>query len=172
MDGPLIDTVNIVGLVAIVGFFIFMLRYRRPPGRERPERDLAYEWVAQRADRAESEFRARFGDDAPEGPDVMLIRIGFFNGGATAILPDQTIRPLAVLFKEGTQVLQADFAEALKSPATGAPRPTVGPARVDFPPFAIAPAGVVVFNIAVRGDARPIGLEGAINGIETVRRLG
>lgn len=172
MEGPLVDIVGIAALIAIVGISILMLLRRRPRGAARPERDLAWEWVAQPADRADHEFRARFADDFVHGPDATLLRVAFFNGGLEDITPMQVVRPLSLTFGGGTEILRAEFAEALKSAATGAPEPVIGPARIEFPPFAIAPAGVVVFNIAVRGNARPIGLEGAIEGIERIRRLG
>jgi len=168
----MLDAVGIVGLIVIVGFFFVMLRYRRPPGIGRPERDLAYEWVAERADKADSELRAKFGDDAPETGDVALVRVGFFNGGRTGIDPDQMIRPLALLFPEGAEILLARFGESVKNDRPTPPPPVVTGARVEFPPFAIASGGVVVFDIAVRGARRPSGVEGAVTGLERIRRLG
>lgn len=172
MDGPLLDAANIVGLLAIVGFFFFMLRHRRPPGPSRPERDLAYEWVAEPADRASPGLLAKFGGDVPRGPGVTLIRLGFFNAGSTAIAADETIRPLAVLFADDTEFLLADFAESLKNDGLSPPAPVLGAGRVEFPPFDLASGGVAIFNLAIRGASRPRGLEGAIHGIERIRRLG
>lgn len=174
MEGSLFDAANIVVLVAILGLFFVMLRYRKQPGRQQPERDLAYEWVAEPADRADRNFRARFGD---AGADIhesgtSLIRLGFFNGGATAIVADEIEKPLAVEFDEGAEVLFAEFGEALKGDGRPPPAPVVAGPRVEFPPFGIAPGGVVVFNLAVRGDSRPLGIEGAVAGIAKIRRLG
>lgn len=175
MGAALLDTANIVGLLAILGFFFFMLRHRRPPGLAglvRPARDLAYEWVAEPADRAAPDFRAKFGDDAPRDPGVTLIRLGFFNGGTEAIAADETIRPLAILFAAGAEILRAEFAESLKNDGRAPPAPVIDTARVEFPPFDLASSGVVIFNLAIRGNARPRGIEGAVRGIETIRRLG
>lgn len=172
MDGPLIDTVNIVGLLGILAFFFFMLRHRRPPGPFRPERDLAYEWVAEAADRASADFLTKFGGHAPRDAGVTLIRVGFFNGGTEAIAAGETIRPLAILFAEGTEILLAEFAESLKNDGLAPPAPVFDAARVEFPPFDLASGGVAIFNLALRGDARPRGLEGAVRGIEDIRRLG
>lgn len=172
MEGSLLHAVNIVGLLAIIGFFFIMLRYRRPPGPVRPERDLAYEWVTEPADRAAPDFLAKFGGDAPRDPGVTLIRLGFFNGGSAAITADETIRPLAILFTEGTEIVSARFGESLKNDRRTPPAPIVEVGRIEFPSFGLAPGAVVVFNLAIRGDTRPRGLEGAIQGIETIRRLG
>lgn len=172
MGGALLDAANIVGLLAILGFFFVMLRYRRLPGATRPERDLAYEWAGDPADRTSDGFRARFKSAAPRDPGVILIRLGFFNPGSTAIAADEAIRPLAVQFAEGTEILLAEFAESLKNDGPDPPRPVAEPGRVEFPPFDLAPGGVVIFNLAIRGDTRPRGLEGAIRGIENIRRLG
>lgn len=172
MDGPLIDAVNIVGLLGILAFFFFMLRHRRPPGPVRPERDLAYEWVAEPADRASIDFLAKFGDAAPRDPGVILIRVGFFNSGTAAIAADETIRPLAIPFAEDAEVLIAEFGESLRNDGRRPPAPVIDGARVEFPPFDLASGGVAIFNLAIRGDARPCGLEGAVRGIENIRRLG
>ncbi len=171
MQASLFDAINIAGLVALLGLFFVMLRYRRQPGRQRQERDMAYEWVAEPAHRAAPELLAKFGPDAPRGKDITLVRMGFFNAGTSEILPDETVRPLAVLFPEGTRVLLARFGEAVKNDRPQPPPPVAGEARVEFPPFALAPGGVVVFNLAVSGNARPRGIEGTIRGIDSLRRL-
>lgn len=172
MDWTLFDAANIVVLVAILVLFYAMLRYRRPPGVQQAERDLAYEWVAEAADRANPEIKAKFEGAVPMTRDVTLIRLGLFNGGRSEITEDQTIKPLAVQFPEGAEVLLARFGEAVKNDRPEPPAPVVSGTRVDFPPFAIASGGVVVFDIAVRGARRPQGLEGAVAGIDSIRRLG
>ena len=174
MEGSLFDAANIVVLVAILGFFFFMLHYRKPPGREQPERDLAYEWVTEPADRAGKDFRARFGESGANVHDAgtSLIRLGFFNGGVAAITENEIEKPLAVEFGAAAEVLFAEFGEALKGDGRPPPDPVIAGARVEFPPFGIAPGGVVVFNLAVRGDSRPRGIEGAVAGIAKIRRLG
>lgn len=172
MDWTLFDAANIVVLVAILVLFYAMLRYRRPPGVQQAERDLAYEWVAEPADRANPELKGKFQDVVPLTHDVTLIRLGFFNGGRSEIAANETVKPLAVQFPEGAQVLLARFGEAVKNDRAEPPAPVVTGARVEFPPFAIASGGVVVFDIAVRGARRPQGLEGAVAGLDTIRRLG
>ncbi len=174
MEESLFDTANIVVLVAILTLFFFMLRFRKQPGRVQPERDLAYEWVAEPADRAGDDFRIKFGDAGANIRDAgtSLIRLGFFNSGAAAIAATEIEKPFAVEFGEGAEVLFAEFGEALKGDGSAPPDPVIAGARVEFPPFAIAPGGVVVFNLGVRGDAHPRGVEGAVAGIEKIRRLG
>ncbi len=174
MEESLFDVANLVVLVAILGFFFFMLRHRKQPGRVQPERDLAYEWVAEPADRADKKFRARFGDAGANIREagVSLIRLGFFNSGVAAIAADETGKPLAVEFGEGAEVLFAEFGEALKGDGSPPPDPVIAGVRVEFPPFGIAPGGVVVFNLGVRGDSRPRAIMGAVTGIEKIRRLG
>lgn len=172
MVGSVLDAAGIVALIVIVGFFFVMLRYRRPPGMVQPQRDLAYEWVAERADRADSSLRTKFAGAAPAGGDVTLVRIGFFNGGRTGIDPDQMVKPLALIFPEGAEILLARFGESVKNDRPTPPPPVVTGARVEFPPFAIASGGVVVFDIAVRGARRPSGVEGVVTGLERIRRLG
>lgn len=174
MERSLFDVANIVVLVAILGFFFFMLRHRKQPGRGQPERDLAYEWVSEPADRAGKDFRIKFGDSGANLREagVALIRLGFFNSGASAIAADETEKPLAVEFAEGAEVLFAEFGEALKGDGSPPPDPVIAGARVEFPPFGIAPGGVVVFNLGVRGDSRPRAIMGAVAGIEKIRRLG
>ena len=172
MQGSLLDVTNIVVLVAVLGLFFFMLSHRKRSGRERPERDLAYEWVAEPADRAGKDFRARFGDSgaAMHEAGVSLIRLGFFNAGASPIAAGEIEKPLAVEF--AGDVLFAEFGEALKGDGPPPANPVINGSRVEFPPFGVAPGGVVVFNLGVRGDARPSGIEGAVAGIEKIRRLG
>ena len=170
MTWSLFDAGNIVTLVVILGLFYVMLRFRKAPTRDRPERDLAYEWEAERADRAKAEFLAKFDGAAPRGADVTLIRLGFFNTGATPVLAAQTVKPLAVVFADGAEVLLAAFGECFRnSPAP--PAPVVSGARVEFPPFDLAAGDAAIFNLAVRGDSRPRGIEGAIEGIDTIRRM-
>lgn len=172
MGGTLLDAANIVGLVAILVLFYVMLRYRRPPGVRQAERDLAYEWVAEPADRANQELRAKFEGAVPITQDITLIRLGFFNGGRTDIEVDETVKPFALSFPKGAEVLLARFGEAVKNARPDPPAPVVTGSRIEFPPFAIASGGTVVFDIAVRGARRPLGLNGAVEGIDSIRRLG
>jgi len=172
MGWTLFDAANIVVLVAILVLFYAMLRYRRPPGVRQAERDLAYEWVAEPADRATPELKEKFEDGVPLTHDVTLIRLGFFNGGRSGITAEETLKPLAVQFAEDAEVLLARFGEAVKNDRPEPPAPVVSGTRVEFPPFAIASGGVVVFDIAIRGARRPKALEGAVAGLDSIRRLG
>lgn len=172
MGWSLFDAANIVALVAILVLFYAMLRYRRPPRVQQAERDLAYEWEAEPADRANSRLRANFEGAVPMGSDVTLIRLGFFNAGKNEITADEMVQRLAVQFPEGTEVLLARFGESVNNERPDPPSPLADGTRVEFPPFAVASGGAVVFDIAVRGARRPVGVEGAVAGIESIRRLG
>ncbi len=170
MSWTLFDTGNIVALLAILGLFYVMLRYRKRPVLDRPERDLAYEWVAEPADRADQEFLAKFGDAGPREAGVTLIRIGFFNTGTSPLRAGETIKPLAINFADGVEILLASFGDCFRNESRPGD-PAISGARVEFPPFDLAAGGAAIFNLAIRGDARPRGIEGSIEGIETIRRM-
>lgn len=172
MGGALLDAANIAALVAVLVLFYVMLRYRRPPGPQLPQRDLAYEWAAAQADEAEPGLRAKFEGAVPMTHDVTLIRLGIFNRGRSGIAANEILKPLALTFPEDTEILLARFGESLRNDRPVPPSPVAVGGRVEFPPFAIASGGVVVFDIAVRGARRPAALEGAITGIDAIRRLG
>lgn len=170
MSWSLYDAGNIVALFAILGLFFFMLRHRKRPVLDRPERDLAYEWVAEPADRAEQEFLAKFGDAGPREAGVTLIRIGFFNTGTNPLRAAETLKPLAIPFADGVEILLASFGDCFRNESRP-PEPVVSGSRVEFPPFDLSSGGAAIFNLAVRGDSRPRGIEGSIEGIETIRRM-
>lgn len=172
MGGTLFDAANIIGLVAILGLFYVMLRYRRPPRTRQADRDLAYEWAAEPAGRASPGLRAKFEGAVPLAHDITLIRLGFFNSGRSDIAADEMVTPLAVSFADGTEIVLARFGESLRNDRPDPPAPVVTGSRVEFPPFAVASGGTVVFDIAVRGARRPQSVSGEVAGLDRVRRLG
>lgn len=139
-----------------------------------PRSSLSYECVATPIEKADAELRGKFPALASVGAEqgVELLRFGLFNWGALELPADKVEKPVTIVFADETQVLSAEFAEAIKTDFE-LPEPlTIAENQVAFPRFGLPPRGTVIFNIIVRGSGNPEAVVGEIEGGVPIRRLG
>lgn len=139
-----------------------------------PRSSLSYEIVATPIEKADGALRGKFPALGSAGTEsgIELIRFGLFNWGALALAVDQVEKPVAIVFRNGTDVLSAEFAEAIKTEFS-LPEPlAIDGNTVTFPKFGLPPRGTVIFNIIVRGSGEPELVIGEISGGAPIRRLG
>jgi hypothetical protein len=164
----------IVGGVLLILFLYLFRSTRKTLDRAAaPRSSLSYECVATPLDKADAELRAKFPNLASVGSEqgVEVVRFGLFNWGALELPADQVDRPVSIAFKSGTQVLSAEFAEAIKTEFTLSKPLAVEGNIVTFPRFGLPPRGTVIFNIIVRGPGEPESVVGEISGGVPIRRL-
>ena len=159
----------------MIGILFMMFRSSRKTLErvEAPRRQVAYECVATPLDKANAELRGKFTrlDSVDTHGDVQLLRFGLFNWGALPLELEHILEPIVIRFAEGTEVLHAELAESLKTKAELPAPLQIGAGRVELPPFAVAARGTVIFNLIVRGDGKPLGVDGKIDGAGPIRRL-
>lgn len=161
--------------VLLIGLVFMMLRSSRKTLEriEAPRRQVAYECVATPLAKANAELRGKFPrlDSLDTSGDVHLLRFGLFNWGALPLEPDDILEPIVIRFAEGTQVLDAELAETIKTDADLPGPLQFRDAQVTLPPFAMAARGTVIFNLVVRGNGKPVGVDGRIAGAGPIRKL-
>jgi len=173
-SGGLSPFVILLGALLIGVLFMMFRSNRKTLERiEAPRRQVAYECVSTPLAKANAELRGKFArlDALDTQGDVHLLRFGLFNWGALPLEAGHILEPIAIRFAEGTQVLDAELAETLKTEADLPGPLQIGDARVELPPFAMAAHGTVIFNLVVRGTGKPIGVDGRIEGAGPIRRL-
>lgn len=161
--------------VLLIGVLFLMFRSNKKTLEriEAPRRQLSYECVATPLAKANAELRGKFSrlDSLDTSGDVKLLRFGLFNWGALPLESGQILEPIVIRFAQGTQVLDAELAETIKTKAELPGPLEIGDAQVTLPPFAMAARGTVIFNIVVRGDGRPMGVDGKIEDAGPIRKL-
>lgn len=164
----------IVGGIALVLFFyLFQSTRKKLDQAAAPRRDLSYECVATPIDKANAELRGKFPELAKVRSEsgVELVRFGLFNWGELALAEDQIVKPVTVVFPEGTQVLSAELAETIKTAFTLPAPLKIDGSSVVFPRFGIAARGTLIFNFIVRGTGTPTAVIGEFEGGAPIRRL-
>lgn len=162
--------------VLLIGVLYMMFRSNRKT-LERiaapKRRQITYECVATPLAKADAELRGKFPrlESLDTSGDVKLLRFGLFNWGTLQVESEQILEPIVIRFAEGTQVLDAELAETIKTKADLPGPPTIGDARVTLPPFAMPARGTFIFNIVVRGDGLPIAVDGKIEDADPIRKL-
>lgn len=162
------------GCLLILFLYLFRSTRKTMDRAAAPRSSLSYECVATPLDKADAKMRGKFpalaSIDTTQG--LELIRFGLFNWGALELPAEQIAKPVTIVFRDGTKVLSADFAEAIKTDFA-LPEPlTIDGNRVAFPRFGLPARGTVIFNIIVRGPGNPEAVVGEIEGGAPIRRLG
>lgn len=139
-----------------------------------PRSSLSYEIVATPLENADGELRGKFPPLASidAESDIELIRFGLFNWGALELPVEQIEKPVSLVFRNGTEVLSAEFAEAIKTEFSLPAPLAIDGKTVTFPKFGLPRRGTVIFNIIVRGSGEPEFVIGEVSGGGPIRRLG
>lgn len=172
--GIMSPAIILVGALLLGALFLMVRSSRKTLERVgAPRRQISYECVATPLAKADSELRGKFPrlESLDTSGDVHLLRFGLFNWGALPLEPEQITEPITIRFAEGTDVLDAEVAETLKTKAELPGPLQITDAQVEIPPFAIAARGTVIFNLIVRGSGKPLGVGGKIDGAGAIRRL-
>lgn len=180
------STAGIVLLAAILGLFWWMSQRRRQAERAGagtralPEMGFACEWVSTPLAKAKKDMIQRFPElnatlagtaGAGRGSDIHLIRFGLFNMREASLEPAQLVRPVELVFPDGTDILSARFGEALKTAPKLESEPDVEGPRVTLPAFRMDPRSTVIFNLIVRGGAAPSQVYGEAEGYGPLKRI-
>lgn len=162
------------GCLLILFLYLFRSTRKTLDRAAAPRSSLSYECVATPLDKADADLRGKFPElsDVAAGPGVELVRFGLFNWGALELPAEQVAKPVTILFRDGTEVLSAEFAEAIKTDFTMPEPLAIAGNRVAFPRFGLPARGTVIFNIIVRGPGDPEAVVGEVEGGAPIRRLG
>jgi len=162
------------GCLLILFLYLFRSTRKTLNRAAAPRSSLSYECVATPIDKADAELRGKFPALTSVGAEqgIELIRFGLFNWGALELPADKVEKPVTIIFSDGTQVLSAEFAEAIKTDFM-LPEPlTITDNQVAFPRFGLPARGTLIFNIIVRGPGNPEAVVGEVEGGVPIRRLG
>jgi hypothetical protein len=169
-----LDFATFAVLLALICGFAIMLRRRRkrPELMERPQRDIAYEWLAEPLKKASADLRSKFSDlDELSSIDgIQLIRLGIFNLGTAAVEPVDFESPITVEFEDQVELLGATTGEAHRTAVISPDSATIDNGTVRISPLNIAGGGTVIFNIVARNGI-PHQINGSIAGFGPIRRL-
>jgi hypothetical protein len=162
------------GCLLVLFLYLFRSTRKTLDRAAAPRSSLSYECVATPVEKADAELRGKFPALETIGaePGIELIRFGLFNWGALELSAEKVEKPVTIVFRDGTQVLSAEFAEAIKTDFA-LPEPlTIADNKVAFPRFGLPARGTVIFNIIVRGPGEPEAVAGEVEGGVPIRRLG
>lgn len=176
------NTVGIVILAAILGLFWWMTQRRRQAeraggaARRLPEMGFVCEWVSTPLVKAKKDVLQRFPElDATlagdRAADVHLIRFGLFNMREAPLETADLVRPVELVFPDGTSVLSARFGEALKTAPSIESEPAIEGLRVTLPVFRMDPRSTVIFNLIIRGGTGPSQVFGEAEGHGPLKRI-
>jgi len=169
-----LDFATFAVLLALICGFSIMLRRRRkrPNLLERPQRDVAYEWLAEPLKKASADLRGKFSDlDELSSIDgIQLIRLGIFNLGTTAVESADFKSPITVEFENQAELLFATTSEAHRTAMINQDSITIDKKIVRIFPLDIAGGGTVIFNIVARNGI-PHQINGTIAGFGSIRRF-
>lgn len=162
------------GCLLILFLYLFRSTRKTLDRAAAPRSSLSYECVATPIDKADAELRGKFPALASVSTeqDIELIRFGLFNWGALELPADKVEKPVTIVFADGTEVLSAEFSEAIKTDFTLSEPLTITGNQVAFPRFGLPARGTLIFNIIVRGPGNPEAVVGEIEGGAPIRRLG
>ena len=169
-----LDFATFAVLLALICGFAIMLRRRRkrPTLQERPQRDIAYEWLAEPLKKASADLRSKFSDLDELSPTdgIQLIRLGIFNLGTAAVEPSDFESPITVEFENQAELLVATTGETHRTAMIEPGSATIENGVVRISPLNIAGGGTVIFNIVARNGI-PHQINGSIAGFGPIRRL-
>lgn len=164
----------VMGVVLLGLMYLIYRSTRRTLDRAAaPRRRLTYECVVTPAAKADDELRGRFPSlDTLGPPDALkLVRFGLFNWGEMALAADHIERPVVLCFGDDDEVVSVAIGETIKTEFDMPEPPVAEGSRVSFAPFAMSARGTVIFNLVIRGEARPVRVEGFIKDGGPIRRL-
>ena len=172
--GSISPFVILLGALLIGVLFLMFRSNKRTLERiEAPKRQITYECVATPLPKADADLRGKFPrlESLDTSGDVKLLRFGLFNWGTLRVESEQILEPIIIRFTEGTQVLDAELAETIKTKAALPGPLDIGDACVALPPFTMPARGTFIFNFVIRGDATLIGVDGKIEDAGPIRKL-